>query len=481
MAVFVVDRRKHPLMPCSERRARLLLTRRRAVVHRLYPFTIRLKDRSREASQVQPVILKVDPGSQITGMALVREETTPEGPVHHALHLAELSHRGEAVHKALQQRAAYRRRRRSANLRYRPPRFAHRKRTPGWLPPSLLSRVGNVLTWAQRYQRWVPLTRIDVERVKFDLALLQNPELTGVEYQRGDLFGWEVRSYILEKFQHRCAYCGRGETIFELDHVLPRSRGGSSRVSNLALSCHACNVAKGNQTASEYGHPEVEVQAKHPLRDAAAVNATRFALVEALRLLDLPIGTWSGGRTRFNRDRFGIDKGHGLDALCVGDLASIHLPALRTLRIIAQGRGSYQRTNVDGSGFPRSYLTRQKRIRGFSTGDLVRAEVPGHLKTGGIHLGRVAVRASGSFRVGKVDGINANYCRVVQRADGYDYMLRLDEKGGGATRHTVPSGDLNLPSREARGLPRRKKMSKPCSGNLALRAPVLPIYTKRDI
>ena len=96
---------------------------------------------------------------------------------------------------------------------------------------------------------------------------------------------------------------------------------------------------------------------------------------------------------------------------------------MRMLTITAQGRGRYQRTNVDASGFPRGYFTREKRIRGFSTGDLVRAEVPGHLKTGGIHLGRMAVRASGSFRVGKIDGINAKYCRVVQRQDGYGYAF----------------------------------------------------------
>src|SRR5215469_8818007 len=115
MSVFVLDQRKQPLMPCSERRARLLLGRKRAVIHRLWPFTIRLKDRSRETSQVQPVAFKLDPGSITTGMALVRVEQMQEGELHHALYLAELTHRGRRVHRALQQRAGFRRRRRSAN------------------------------------------------------------------------------------------------------------------------------------------------------------------------------------------------------------------------------------------------------------------------------------------------------------------------------------------------------------------------------
>ncbi|MDQ2904169.1 MAG: RNA-guided endonuclease IscB [Ktedonobacteraceae bacterium] len=424
MSVFVLDRHHQPLMPCTEKRARVLLTQKRAVVHRVVPFTIRLKDRHLQESTVQPVVLKLDPGSKVTGMALARVEHTKEGEVHHALHLAHLQHRGEAVHLAMGQRARYRRRRRSANLRYRAPRFLNRRRPKGWLPPSLRSRIGNVLTWARRYQQWIPLRRIEVERVKFDLTVLQNPEVSGLEYQRGALFGWEIRAYLLEKFGHACVYCGATRVPFELDHVLARSRGGSDRVSNLVLSCHDCNRRKGNQSATAFGHLEVEAQANRPLKDAAAVNTTRFALVEALHPLGLPIGTWSGGRTRWNRDRFGVEKEHCLDALCVGDLVAVTRRRSQMVLVQAQGRGRYQRTNVDGSGFPVSYFTRAKRIRGFTTGDLVRAEVPRlpkRLKTEGTHVGRVAVRSSGSFRVGKCDGINARYCRVVQRADGFAY------------------------------------------------------------
>jgi hypothetical protein len=114
-------------------------------------------------------------------------------------------------------------------------------------------------------------------------------------------------------------------------------------------------------------------------------------------------------------------------------MAGIRAPSTRTLVISAQGRGSYQRTNVDVAGFPRGYLTRAKRLRGFSTGDLVIARVPEHLKTVGVHVGRVAVRASGAFRIGNADGINAKYCTVLQRADGYSYTLRNDTYRGGAS------------------------------------------------
>src|SRR5258708_9566559 len=184
--VFVLDQHKKPLMPCTPRRARLLLTRKRAVVHRLSPFTIRLKDRSIQQSTVQPVVLKIDPGSKTTGLALARVEESEEGEVHHALHLAELIHRGEEIRDRLRKRAVYRRRRRSANLRYRPARFLNRRRAPGWLPPSLRSRIDNVVSWASRYRRWVPLMRLEVERVKFDTQrLAESGDLRGRIPARG--------------------------------------------------------------------------------------------------------------------------------------------------------------------------------------------------------------------------------------------------------------------------------------------------------
>lgn len=168
MSVFVLDSHHQPLDPCTEKRARLLRERGRAVVHRVVPYTIRLKDRSVQQSVVHPYVLKFDPGSLTTGVALAREEQTPEGVVHHAVFLAEIAHRGRQIHERIYKRAGYRRRRRSANLRYRSPRFLNRRRRAGWLPPSIESRIGNVLSWTARLQRWCPLRRIAVEQTKFD-------------------------------------------------------------------------------------------------------------------------------------------------------------------------------------------------------------------------------------------------------------------------------------------------------------------------
>ena len=88
-------------MPCSEKRARLLLARNRARIHRLAPFVIRLKDRRVSDSQFQPVKVKLDPGSKVTGIAVVREsvrvdaETGEARTSVHVLSLFELTQRAD--------------------------------------------------------------------------------------------------------------------------------------------------------------------------------------------------------------------------------------------------------------------------------------------------------------------------------------------------------------------------------------------------
>jgi len=438
MAVFVLDKHQEPLMPCSEKRARTLLERGRARVHRLMPFSIRLVDRTVQASVLQPVTLKLDPGSKTTGMALVRESETMDaetGAMHttvSVLNLFELQHRGRQISEALTARRQMRRRRRG-NLRYRKPRFLNRPKPQGWLAPSLQHRVDTVKAWVSRFQRLAPLTGIAQELVRFDLQQMENLEISGIEYQQGTLAGYETREYLLNKWHRACAYCGAQHIPLQIEHIHPKAKGGSDRISNLTLACQACNQQKGVQDITVFlaNDPKrlarIQAQAKAPLKDAAAVNATRWALYHALHVTGLPVTTGSGGLTRFNRVRLGIPKAHALDAACVGALDEISHWNKPTLAMKATGRGSYQRTRLNTYGFPRGYLTRQKRIKGFQTGDLVKAEVTTGKKVG-IYTGRVAVRASGSFNLqtapGVIQGISYRFCRILQRAEGYGYAQR---------------------------------------------------------
>jgi hypothetical protein len=216
LTVFVLDRSGKALMPCSEKRARLLLERGRARVHRVVPFVIRLVDRRVNTSDMQPLRIKLDPGSKATGLALVRDTEqvdTSTGEMQRGaavLNLFELVHRGRQISEALTARRAMRRRRRGT-LRCRAPRFLNRTRPAGWLPPSLQHRVETTMAWVKRLMRWVPVTAVSSELVRFDMQAIENPEISGVEYQQGTLAGYEVREYLLAKWGRQCAYCDVGQ------------------------------------------------------------------------------------------------------------------------------------------------------------------------------------------------------------------------------------------------------------------------------
>src|SRR5260221_10423396 len=292
--VFVVDAQKRPLVPVYPGRARLLLKAGKAAVFKRFPFTLILRQPGAQAV-LEPMRLKIDPGSRTTGLALVGERS---GEV---LWAGELTHQGGAIVDRLRRRRAVRRGHRQRHTRYREARFANRRRPEGWLPPSQRSRVQNVVTWVERLRRLCPITALSLELVRFDTQAMQTPGIEGIQYQQGQLSGYEAREYVLQKWGHRCAYCDKTGVPLEIEHIRARSRGGSSRESNLTLSCVPCNTANGTQDIGVFlAHdPErlarVLAQAKAPLRDVAAVNATRLALYERLVALGLSVQVGSGG------------------------------------------------------------------------------------------------------------------------------------------------------------------------------------------
>jgi 5-methylcytosine-specific restriction endonuclease McrA len=431
MAVYVLDRSGKSLDPCSEKRARLLLDRGRARVHRLRPFTIRVVDRKLTDSVVHDFTIRIDPGSRFTGIAVVRETPNAEDangdPSVAVVNLIEVQHRGSQIRDAMISRSAHRRFRRS-RLRFRPARFDNRTRPEGWLPPSLRHRIDTTLSQVEQMRRLLPVTALRMELVKFDTQLMKNAEITGVQYQQGELAGYEVREYLLEKFDRTCAYCDAKGLPLQIEHILAKARGGSNRISNLTIACDPCNTRKAAQDVREFlAHDPKRLakllgKLKAPLRDAAMMNATRWTLKAALEKTSLPVSTFSGGRTKWNRSRLGVPKIHALDAAVVGPTASLSGWQVPTLNLKTTGRGSYCRTRLDRYGFPRGYLMRSKSAFGFATGDHVRADVPTGLKTGR-HVGRVAIRKTGSFNIttrdGVVQGVNHKHCRILQRGSGY--------------------------------------------------------------
>lgn len=415
-------------MPCHPARARQLLDANKAAVYRYQPFTIILTDR--KSGGTQDVSLQVDPGSQTTGLALIGQFENGN----RLIWAANLEHKGYQIKEDLRKRRNVRKSRRYRKIRYRKPRFNNRARPDGWLPPSVQSRVDNIREWAKKLKNRCPITQIKCETAKFDTQKIQNPEISGKEYQQGTLEGYELREYLLQKFDHSCVYCGITGVPLELDHVKPKSRGGSDRVKNLVVSCVDCNQEKGSQTVEEFVDDGeklrwIKKRQGENLKNVGIMNSIRYKVGEALEETGLPTSYHSGGETKYNRSKQGYQKDHWIDAACVGE-SNVYIPdRYFFLQVKAEGRGNRQMCSVDYSGFPRTSPKQHKRVDGFQTGDLVRAVVPEKYKVSGTHVGKVSVRSNGYFNIktkdGRVQGVNSEYCKLLQRADGYSYSPKL--------------------------------------------------------
>ena len=369
-----------------------------------YPFTI-ICHAGMSTGAPLPLRLKIDPGSKTTGLALL------DG--FRLIWAAELQHRGQRMKASLDARRAVRRSRRQRHTRYRQPRFDNRTRPAGWLPPSLWSRVCNVMTWVERLTRYCHITALSQELVRFDMQLMQDAVVSGVAYQQGELAGYEVREYLLEKWHRTCAYCGAQHVPLQVEHIIPKARGGAAP----RVQPHAGLRALQPEERHANGR-RVRLSAGPGAGEAVLEGRRRcqchwWALYAQLCATGLPVECGTGGRTKYNRTRLGISKSHWGDAACVGASTpeALDVAGAQPLGIRAIGHGCRQRCRTDAYGFPTRHVAGRKRHFGFQTGDIVRATVPCG-KYAGTHVGRVTVRARGSFNLSGKD-INVQYVRLL--------------------------------------------------------------------
>lgn len=424
---LVVSKTNKPLMPCHPARARELLKKGKAVVLRRYPFTIKLINRSE--GNVQSIDLKIDPGSKTTGIALITYTKLSGLKVVLGINLI---HRGHQISQLLTARAMSRRSRRQRKTRYRKARFLNRTKPKGWFPPSIKSRLDNILQWVYRLFKWSPVSAIAYEHVKFNPAMHLKHALNNATFKDRSIEAYEIKEYLLTKYNYKCVYCDAKDVIFEQDHVVPKSRGGSNRISNLVLACVKCNQAKSNKSLDEFVKDpkrlhRIKSQLLVPLKDMAAVNATRNALGELLLKIGCPVIVGTGGQTKFARVNNNLPKDHWIDAACVAinDGKITVSSKLKPLTITKQRRNNRQMTLMNKYGFPRTKAKgSSKKIFGFMTGDIVKANVSSG-KYKGIHLGKVAVRLSGYFDIKKEKSppftTNKLNCKLIHHFDGYNY------------------------------------------------------------
>ena len=450
--VPVLDRDGSPLMPTRPSRARRLMRQSRA--ERCWvkgTFCIRMLDvgADDEGVEIDGVALNIDPGAGATGLAVVSE--TPDGRRVHAL--IELRHRGARIRNRMDRRRSFRRNRRG-RLRNRPPRFDNRTRPDGWLPPSMVTRFANTETWIRRLRAIFPVTLVRVETARFDMRLMQDAEVSGREYQQGELSGWQIRSYVFHRDGARCAYCDNARAErYELDHIVPRSRGGADRVSNLVVSCHDCNVEKGNRSVEEFlaRRPArlaaVKRNQRASLAGASQMNIIVPELLRRLEAMDMPTAEYDAYTTSWTRRRLGVPKTHVNDALCVGNPDGLaYLPVMKTVGK-SVGRGDRQMLrpadrhgNPRGQGY-RAYcaLSRQqqgytrcpghrsqrKQFRGIASGDLVQIRHRRHGTLRGyaaLTSGRVAV-----VHEGKQVTVKGQDAMLLARNHGYRVSVETND------------------------------------------------------
>jgi 5-methylcytosine-specific restriction endonuclease McrA len=294
--------RGKPLMPTTPRKAKVLLKEGKATVKERCPFIIQLKYATGETTQ--PIRLGLDIGYQQIGFSAM---TDTLGLICGTLILR------KDVSKKLEERRIYRRSRRG-RLWYRESRFLNRKKEEGWLAPSIQHRFDSHIRLVTKLESLLPITYKKVEVANFDAHKMQNSEINGIEYQHGTLQGYKVREYLLDKYQRTCIYCGKKNVPLEVEHIVPKSRGGTDSVTNLTLSCKDCNKKKGDKTAEEFGYPNVQKQATIPLKAAACLNNLRWKIIEHLEA-----EYTYGYVTKYQRKKLGLEKSHINDAFVIAD------------------------------------------------------------------------------------------------------------------------------------------------------------------
>jgi RRXRR protein/HNH endonuclease len=364
MKVFVLSHSGKPLMPTTPRRARIFLKTRRARVVMRSPFTIQLRFETTTHTQLATV--GVDTGSQTVGLAATANREV--------VFQAEMCLRTDISGK-LMQRRQYRRTRRSRKTRYRAPRWANRRRSTGWLAPSLRARADATVKAVCFVGRVLPIGQINVEIGSFDTQKMQNPEVSGVTYQQGQLQGYLLREYLLAKWQRQCAYCQTSGVPLQVEHLIPTSRGGSDRASNLVIACDACNKRKGKRTAEEFGYPEIQAQARMPLKDAAHVSSIKTAVVKLLaqQFGSERVALRYGYETKYQRMQvLHLPKSHAYDAVAIAcAIGEVVKPLTMVYQLRCVPRGNYQRYNGKHSEHK---VWAPRKVKGWKLYELVEAK-----------------------------------------------------------------------------------------------------------
>ena len=303
--VYVISIQGKPLMPCKEAKARKLLKQNRAKIWQYEPFTIQLLFECE--NQTQNITLGVDAGSKHIGLSATTSQKE--------LYCADIELRNDIVN-LLTTRKQCRGSRRN-RLRYRAPRFNNRvhSKHKGWLAPSVEHKIQCHLQVIKKVHEILPITKIIVETASFDMAKIQNPDISGKEYQEGEQMGfWNVREYVLFRDGHICQCCkGKSkDNHLNIHHIESRKTGGNAP-NNLITLCETCHKGYHKGTIKLPSN----IKRGASFKDAAFMGIMRKSFYDRLKELYLNVSMTFGYITKSIRIKNGLPKEHYIDARCI--------------------------------------------------------------------------------------------------------------------------------------------------------------------
>jgi hypothetical protein len=399
--VYVINKQGQALMP-TERfgKVRRLLKNSLAHVVCRIPFTIQLDYDTTDYTQ--PVSLGIDAGSKHIGISATTSEKE--------MYAADVELRNDIVDK-LSTRREQRRTRRS-RLRYRKARFNNRisSKRKGWLAPSVENKIQTHLTVVEKIHKFLPITNIVVETASFDIQKINNPSISGSEYQQGEqLDFFNVREYVLFRDNHICQHCkGKSkDKVLNVHHIESRKTGGDSP-KNLITLCETCHKAYHR------GDFELNVKRGKSFRDSAFMGIMRWKLYDRLKNIYPNVSMTFGYITKNTRITNNLPKDHYIDARCISGN-----PVAKPLGYyFYQKKVRCQNRQIHKSNFLKGGRKKLNQapflVKGFRLFDLVEYQ-----KDLYYIFGR---RDSGFFDIRKLDGtkvnkgsINCKYLRLVDK------------------------------------------------------------------
>ena len=316
--VCVLSNNGERLMPTFRLgKVRQLLKDGKAKIVKHHPFTIQLLYDSK--TNKQPIEICEDVGYNYIGISVKSESHEYVSAQYDTLQ-DEKEHHDDCRKM---------RRARRNRLRYRKPRFDNRKRSEGWLAPSLEHKKQLNISLVERYVSVIPITHATVEVGSFDTMLLQaiqkgetKPE--GADYQEGPRYNLAtLREAVFYRDNYTCQVCGRKITdgaILHMHHMFYWKGRHGYKLDELVTACEKCHTPANHQKGGKlFGFGEDKEFAD--LSGAAFMNAVRWQIVNALHTTYSKefVTITYGAMTKEKRIALQLEKSHNNDAYAMGE------------------------------------------------------------------------------------------------------------------------------------------------------------------